>query len=124
MKKLDNRGFTLVELLAVVVILVVITLVAIPNISSSIERNNEKRDKSMIKVLKSEGELYISKYKATINNECYVTVNDLVDEGYIDEEDIEGYEKSCLVYDGNKLFFYKDGFNDNKCDIVTRKCHG
>ena len=39
MKKLNKRGFTLIELLAVLVILVVIMAIAIPSITSSIERS-------------------------------------------------------------------------------------
>ena len=41
MRKLNNKGFTLIELLAVLVILVVIMSIAIPSITSSVERNKE-----------------------------------------------------------------------------------
>ena len=42
MKKLDNKGFTLVELLAVIVILIAVMSVAVPAISSSLGKNKEK----------------------------------------------------------------------------------
>ena len=38
MKRLNKKGFTLVELLVVIVILAVIMSIAIPSITSSIER--------------------------------------------------------------------------------------
>ena len=46
MKKLNKRGFTLIELLAVLVILVVIMAIAIPSVTSSIERSKQKEYKS------------------------------------------------------------------------------
>ena len=41
-KKLNNRGFTLIEVLAVIVILVIIVAIAIPNISASLDRQTCK----------------------------------------------------------------------------------
>lgn len=45
MKKLNNKGFTLIELLAVLVILIAIMSIAIPSISSSLDRTKEKQMK-------------------------------------------------------------------------------
>ena len=42
MKKMNRKGFTLIELLAVLVILVVIMAIAIPSVTSSIERSKDK----------------------------------------------------------------------------------
>ena len=39
---MDNKGFTLVELLAVMVILISISLIAVAGITSSLERRDEK----------------------------------------------------------------------------------
>ena len=43
MKRLNKKGFTLVELLVVIVILGVIMSIAIPSITSSIERSKDKQ---------------------------------------------------------------------------------
>ena len=43
MKKINKKGFTLIELLVVIVILVVIMAVAIPSVTSSIERSKDKQ---------------------------------------------------------------------------------
>ena len=43
-KLLNNKGFTLVELLAVVTILVAFSLVAITNTSASLKRNTSQKD--------------------------------------------------------------------------------
>ena len=53
MNKLNDKGFTLVELLAALVILTAIMGIAIPSISSSLERTKEKQNAARVKVLES-----------------------------------------------------------------------
>ena len=128
MKKLNNKGFTLIEVLAVVVILSIIMIIAIPSIKSSIERSNSKKDKALEKVIKSEAELYLSYYKSSITldgGKCFISIGDLSGEGYVDEEDLEGYDKACLVYESGELTVHKDGWDSatNKCVSIGQKCH-
>lgn len=91
MKNLNNKGFTLVEVLAVLVILVVIMSIAVPNISSSLERSKAKQDDARKEVLKSYAELYIVDYKNSITTSepCYITLNELVNGGYASEDEIK-----------------------------------
>ena len=84
MKKLNNKGFTLIELLAVLVILVVIMSIAIPSITSSVERNKAKQRKEVIKIIESAGELYADRHKNTFTQ---VSVPTLIDEGYLTLDD-------------------------------------
>ena len=53
MKKLNNRGFTLVEVLAVIVIIAIIGGIAIPNVLSSINSSKAASRKIMIKNIKT-----------------------------------------------------------------------
>ena len=41
--KLNNKGFTLIELLGVIVILMAILYLAIPSLTSSVERSKNKQ---------------------------------------------------------------------------------
>ncbi len=65
MKKMNRKGFTLIELLAVLVILVVIMAIAIPSVTSSIERSKNKEKTMKIKLIESEAELYIDRHSGT-----------------------------------------------------------
>ena len=82
-KRLNNKGFTLVELLAVLVILVAIMGVAIPTISSSLERTKAKQNEARYKLIESAAEQYVTDHKNAIynklgtNNSCYIQINQL-----------------------------------------------
>ena len=104
MKKLNNKGFTLVELLAVLVILVAIMSIAIPSISSSLERSKAKQEESRAKLLKSAAELYVTDHRNNITKStCDIKIQTLYDENYIDEEatkdsDGEYITEKCVEY--------------------------
>ena len=90
--KLNNKGFTLVELLAVLVILIAISSIAIPTISSSLERSKDKQTKAKEKLLLSAAELYITDHRnaiTTTSDYCYIKEEQLITEKYIDKDENE-----------------------------------
>ena len=76
MKK-NNKGFTLVELLAVVVILLAISVIAISSISAAIERNKEKQNDAKIKVIESYAEVYYEEHKNSLGLTNCISVSKL-----------------------------------------------
>ena len=80
--RLDNKGFTLVELLAVLVILVAIMGIAIPSISSSLERTKDKQNDARLEIIKSAAEMYVTDHKNAVygnldeQGKCYFNIND------------------------------------------------
>ena len=93
-KRFNNRGFTLVELLVVIVILIAIVSLAIPSITSSMERSKDKINAGKLEVLGSAGELYLSsKNRSKLNDyyeaKCYVTLTELKEGGYISDEEMK-----------------------------------
>ena len=86
MKKLNNRGFTLVELLAVLVILISLMVVIIPAVSDTLGRSKEKQDEKNRKMLESAAESFITDNKSKVNfdiDECYITISELIDNNYV-----------------------------------------
>ena len=57
---MNNKGFTLVEVLAVVVILGVLATIMIPTIGSVINQNKEDNYKNMEKTILNATKLYVS----------------------------------------------------------------
>lgn len=93
-KRFNNRGFTLVELLVVIVILIAIVSLAIPSITSSMERSKDKINAGKKEVLGSAGELYLSsnnrsKLNTYYSGDCYVTLTELKTDGYISDEEMK-----------------------------------
>lgn len=117
-EKLNNRGFTLVELLVVIVILIAIVSLAIPSITSSMERSKDKINAGKLEVLGSAGELYLSSKKRSKLSDyydgiCCVKLSTLKDNDYVSDDDLKdadnnslipnGTEQICKVSDGYKI---------------------
>lgn len=104
-KKLNKRGFSLVELLAVLVILSAIMGIALPSITSSLERNKGKQDDSKKKMLESFAEIYVADHKNAIYNnlngatKCYISISDLNNKGYLTDD-------AAIGSDGNPMAGY------------------
>lgn len=76
--KLNKKGFTLVEVLAVVVILGIIMLIAIPNVNKLIMRNKKENCEAMKKNIINATKNYFSdhRYKVSVKtDECTNTNN-------------------------------------------------
>ncbi len=82
---MSRKGFTLVELLGVLVLLSVIVLIAFPNILGAIKKTDEQVSNAAKTLLETNARSYvndnISIDKITAKNHC-VTVKTLIDEGY------------------------------------------
>ena len=102
-KELNNKGFTLVELLAVLVILVAIMGIAIPTISSSLERTKSKQNEARYKIIESAAELYVTDHKNVIynnlgsNNSCYFELADLTSLSAEEKEDADGNSLTGVI---------------------------
>jgi prepilin-type N-terminal cleavage/methylation domain-containing protein len=107
MRNLNNKGYTLVEILAVIVILGMLLVIVIPNVGNLINMNKENNIKQFNISIKNAAKLYISDYKyeiTLVSNTCSVdetididkigdannlnpnsqiTIKTLVNEGYI-----------------------------------------
>lgn len=86
MKKINKKGFTLIELLVVLVILSVIMMIAIPSVTSSIERSKDKQKKAKIDLVISAAELYFDSHRNNSDGTC-VEVDYLINNGYLTKEE-------------------------------------
>ena len=107
MKK--NKGFTLVELLAIMTILGVMVILVMPQIGGSINSKKEKELEKIIDIIESAGKAY-----HTFNNDEYkIPVDTLVSKKYLSNDLInpvtnEKLDGCVRVFkDGNGVFNYK-----------------
>ena len=110
MKKLNRKGFTLVELLAVVVILLAISVIAVSSISSAIERNKVKQNEAKIEIILSYAKLYYEEHKNTETDGCI----DLYQLDLSDAErvDADGNDfRGVVTYTNGTDFAFNDSIN-------------
>lgn len=84
-----RKGFTLVELIAVLVILSIIALIVTPNIMVSVKEYQEQLYETEIQALESAAKNWvadnISEVPIDNNKSLIITIQDLVENGYFDE---------------------------------------
>lgn len=92
-KYINNKGFTLVELLAVMVILISISLVAVGTITSSLTRREDKECQNQIELSINAAKIYFS-----LEGGTSVSVARLISGGYIkDEREVDRLNKSGTI---------------------------
>ena len=88
MKIKNKKGFTLVELLGAIVILVLLSLIAIPVVTNAVKKNNEKLYNIQIKNVKISAKVWAddnSNKLPQIGNYLTITLKDLQKLGYVDK---------------------------------------
>lgn len=101
---MNNRGFTLVELLAVLAILASMSLVVVMGISASLDRRDEKECENQKQLAINAAKIYFYE-----KNSVQVDVDTLVDGGYLEES------KADKIYHKNMRVFYHE--NPDRYDL-------
>ena len=119
MKKINKKGFTLVELLAVIVILGVLLLIAVPSVNNIITNSRKKAFLSQVKLAVENVQTTASIEKESISGTCYIKISDInLDRGVW--ADNTGYIK--VEKDSNGNLVIEPYVSDNsKKFSVTRK---
>ena len=122
---MNNKGFTLIELLAVLVILTAIMGIAIPSISSSMERTKSKQDKAKYRVLESMAEVFVADHKQSVYtkmggassvNICLSDLEEYLPDDALklsDGSEINGYIK----FTAPNTYEFQSGTQTNGCII-------
>lgn len=96
MKKINQNGFTLLEMTIVIIIISVLFLLTVPNIQKTLSIVNNKGCKAIEKV----GDAAILQYKLEYD-EYPGSVTDLINAGLLTEEQIKcDGSKSLVISDG------------------------
>ena len=115
---INNKGFTLVELLGVIVILSIIAAIAIPTVSTSLNKQKTKELEHKKEQIVSKVELYYEKIKNNNNlsnksdfskGSCYITLEWLKENDFVTGKQIDGLDEKDGVYRNPKdnLFIFE-----------------
>lgn|SRR5574344_1514331 len=115
-----KKGFTLVEMIAVIALLAVIALIIIPNMLNIISKQKDKLYQEQINEIYNATELYLSKETPTTDT-LVLSLTTLKTKGYLKNEDIiDPRDKSIingdilLVWDSSNnrynYTFYQGGY--------------
>lgn len=107
---MKKNGFTLVELLAVIVILALLLTIAVPNVISISQRIRKNMYCSKIENIESAAKIYGQDYIDDISSTERIRVSKLIDNNIYKKED-----KNCVLGNSNKPCV-KDPRNNSMMD--------
>ena len=121
---MNRKGFTLIELLAVLVILVVIMAIAIPSVTSSIERSKQKEYDQKVKLIVSAAELCQDRYANKFTSGNDVSVKKLVKLKFLTEEEAKDpftgdTIAGCVHYKKDSTFKFEKDISKCKSDVIS-----
>ena len=107
----NKNGFTLIEIIAVVVILAVIITLSVPAVMQISKRTKQKMYESKIDIILNAAKLYGDDHRDEIINDCSlgsgclnITAQDLLSEGYLTKDNVDESGNPIIVdprYDKN-----------------------
>lgn len=89
---MNKKGFTLIEMLIVLLIIAIVMVVAIPAVRNLVYNSNETKYEQLETMVMEAIKLYVNDYRGELANsvgDCFsVSYSSLINKGYIEEEDI------------------------------------
>lgn len=125
-RRLNNKGLTLIELIAAIAVMLIILLISAPSLSAIIERNKGVQDKKNIEILNSAVELYLDMYKTDFPKEpeegidkyndfttgtCQIPISELKNKDLLESDFLDN--SYYIYYDGNQYNYTTT--NSNLC---------
>lgn len=117
---MKKRGFTLIELMAVIAVLGVIAAITIPKITRTLIESREKAYKNQINSLIDVAKRWGASNSDRLSEETCLQFSTLFDEGYIKQKDIinpktEETLEGCIKISCDKEYSqYKYEYTDDK----------
>lgn len=122
----NRRGFTLIEVILVIVIIAILSLVLIPNVLVFVDKNNVSMCEKLKNNIISAAEMYVSQNKYELgfscNTEKDISFDTLVSSGNIkgpiinpiNDEEVNGKVKVTYNCDKRVFLYEVEGINCNK----------
>ena len=113
---MKNKGFTLIEVLGVVILIALLLLIVFPNIINFIKKSSDEKDRLTDELIISAADSYIkdhiNDFPKMKNAKYAIELKDLVDEGllvspikYSDSKDITNDKCVQVTYENNNYSY-------------------
>lgn len=110
----DNKAFTLIELLAVIVLLGIIGLIAYPVITNIIKNSKEKAYNMQVELIESAAKNWSIDNADKLNKTVKLTVSNLIDLGYIKNDENIIDPRNNDMMNGCVVISTKNTFNQTE----------
>lgn len=125
---MKNKGFTLMELIAVICVLSLVAIIAAPTVLDSLKESQEKTYVNQTKTLEKTAEKWSIKNTGLLSetSDYYLSIDTLVAEDYLNADEIidpRDHSKmdGCIVihYDANHSQ-YDFTYTENSCSALSQ----
>jgi prepilin-type N-terminal cleavage/methylation domain-containing protein len=95
MLRMNKKGYTLIELLATIIILSILTCIIVVNVSSYLKKTDETSFNTLVKSVETATELYVADHSTeylqldVVGSTFEIELNDLVNDDYINSNIID-----------------------------------
>jgi len=117
---MNKKGFTLVELLAILVLLSIIALITIVSVKNILSDSKNSLSETQVKNIEEAAKAYYLKEGSLYSNEC-VNVSKLIEKGYIESKDVKDPKNNKsmtgsvdIIY-GSNNYIYE--YKSNACEV-------
>jgi len=111
MKKInEEKGFTLTELLAVLVVLAIVAMIAYPIITKTINNSKKKAQIAQYKEVREQARKYAAMYIAGDDPDTCVTIDQIKAEGFLERGNIKDPMDGSFI-NGSFKITWNDDFN-------------
>ena len=118
---MNSKGFTLVELLAVIVILGLVMTIVVPNVASILNTSKDKLNDSQEEIIESAARQWGIEHVSLEGNapsKSYVDIQTLQNEGFLEDKNIKNLidnesilptTRICITYANNQFVYTYKG---------------
>ena len=113
-----KKGFTLIEMIAVILLVGLLTVFAIPAVVNQVSKKSEEVDNITKEIIYSAAELYVQQKDIVITDKyCSITLQKLINEGYLDKSSTT-YASGNQIPTNRIIKVTKDAYNQNVYELV------
>ena len=120
--RLNNKGFSLIEILSVILILSIILAIAIPDTTYSIKKGEDKISSINDEVILSAANIYVEEFQDELNwymdnnlKIAYFSTYKLEEKGYLTNDNLKSYRGKYIKvmrHNGLNSYYFTDTCNN------------